>query len=129
MELSNDTEFGLTAAVYSKDIAKARRVAAKIRAGQVILFLFFCFLSFILKSPKRAAMLPRSGQARFFFYFFSCFLCFILKARRVAAKIRAGQVLSSVFWFFLCCLFYFFSVFFCFLCFILKSRGTVTCVL
>lgn len=35
VELSNDTEFGLTAAVYSKDIAKARRVAAKIRAGQV----------------------------------------------------------------------------------------------
>ena len=119
MELSNDTEFGLTAAVYSKDIAKARRVAAKIRAGQVILFLFSCFLSFILRSPKRAALPPRSGQARSFFLFFFLFSVFhpqIAKARRVAAKIRAGQVLSSVFWFFLCCLFYFFFCFFFVFC-------------
>ena len=35
VELSNDTVFGLTAAVFTKDLSKARRVASKIRAGQV----------------------------------------------------------------------------------------------
>ena len=35
VELSNDTEFGLTAAVFTQDLDRARRVASKIRAGQV----------------------------------------------------------------------------------------------
>ena len=35
MQLANDSDFGLTAAVFSADTAKARRVSAKIRAGQV----------------------------------------------------------------------------------------------
>ena len=35
VHLCNDSDFGLTAAVFSADTAKARRVSAKIRAGQV----------------------------------------------------------------------------------------------
>ncbi len=34
-ELANDTEFGLTASVWTKDIAKGRRIAGKILAGTV----------------------------------------------------------------------------------------------
>jgi acyl-CoA reductase-like NAD-dependent aldehyde dehydrogenase len=35
VRLANDTNYGLAAAVYSKDLAKAQRVASKIQAGQV----------------------------------------------------------------------------------------------
>jgi aldehyde dehydrogenase (NAD+) len=35
VEIANDTEYGLAAYVYSADIAKARVVAARLRAGQV----------------------------------------------------------------------------------------------
>lgn len=35
VELANDTEYGLTASIYSGDIARARRVASCVRAGQV----------------------------------------------------------------------------------------------
>lgn len=33
--LANDTEYGLAAYVYTSDMAKAQRVSARIRAGQV----------------------------------------------------------------------------------------------
>ena len=33
--LANDTEYGLSASVYSSDVAKATRVAGRLRAGQV----------------------------------------------------------------------------------------------
>ena len=35
VELANDSEFGLTASVWTRDIAKGQRVAAKIEAGSV----------------------------------------------------------------------------------------------
>lgn len=35
VSLSNDTPYGLSACVYSSDVAKANRVSRRIRAGQV----------------------------------------------------------------------------------------------
>jgi aldehyde dehydrogenase (NAD+) len=35
IELANETEFGLTAAVWSSDIVKAERVVAEIQAGVI----------------------------------------------------------------------------------------------
>ena len=35
VRLANDTEYGLASSVYTTDIEKARRVARKIKAGQV----------------------------------------------------------------------------------------------
>lgn len=35
IQLANDSEYGLSGSVYSKDLVKAQRVADKIEAGQV----------------------------------------------------------------------------------------------
>ncbi len=35
IRIANDTEYGLAAAVYSSDLERARKVAGRLRAGQV----------------------------------------------------------------------------------------------
>ncbi|MEV7136047.1 aldehyde dehydrogenase family protein, partial [Arthrobacter sp. NPDC093128] len=41
VEIANDTKFGLAAGVWTRDLARAHRVAARIEAGQVYVNEYF----------------------------------------------------------------------------------------
>jgi len=48
LEVANDTEYGLSSAVFTKDLATGLRFARGIEAGTFLLFLLFLSLSFHL---------------------------------------------------------------------------------